>query len=315
MSDLLLIVLTGLKIIGVLLLAVLGILLLLLFTVLLVPLRWQGRCALEEKPEGMLNLTWLFHLLSIRLSYQETFKWSVKLFGHTFWEIKEEEEDMASAPELSQGNAAAPEERLSEADREETAQAEVWDEIDRSRKKAEEELKDSDFGVSIQEQKKSGRARPPKKKAIWKKKLSSLLQSVKTAFRQGKEMLQKGSFFYGRVTGFLCDEANQKTFCLLKHQLSRLIRHLFPRKIQGELTFGVEDPYVMGQLLSAAAFLYPLYAEQVMLVPVFDEAVLRGNLQMKGRIRIGTLLCVAGRLLLHQNFRTLVKKFLNRGGK
>ena len=47
----------------------------------------------------------------------------------------------------------------------------------------------------------------------------------------------------------------------------RVLRHIFPRKLSGQVTFGVEDPYLMGQILSVAAFLYPVYGKKIDLTP------------------------------------------------
>ena len=52
------------------------------------------------------------------------------------------------------------------------------------------------------------------------------------------------------VLAFIENEENQKSFRLIKRQLMRVLRHIFPRKLSGQFTFGVEDPYLMGQILS-----------------------------------------------------------------
>lgn len=303
MSGLLSIVLTILKIIGFLLLAVLGIVLLLLLLVLLVPLRWQGRGSWEEKPEGILNITWLFHLLSVQLSYQETFEWSIRLLGIAVLKSEEEEseekdcepEEAEENFELSVQELSKPEPVLAERKEKEISEQKRTEPLPLLEKKAPKENEKKEFWL--------------------KRKLSLIKKAGQRTLLQWKEKLQRGKARWDSVSDFLSNEANQKTFRLLKRQLYRLLKHLFPKKIQGNVTFGLEDPYTMGQILSAAAFLYPFYAERVTVVPVFDEAVFCGNLQMKGRVRIGTLLCLAGRMLLDKNFRTLVKKILNRGGK
>ena len=57
----------------------------------------------------------------------------------------------------------------------------------------------------------------------------------------------------------------------------RVLRHIFPRKLSGQVTFGVEDPYLMGQILSVAAFLYPVYGKKIDLTPVMDANALDGG--------------------------------------
>ena len=52
------------------------------------------------------------------------------------------------------------------------------------------------------------------------------------------------------------DEANQRTFRLLKRQVWALCRHVLPGKAAGRVRFGFEDPYITGQVLT---YISPFY--------------------------------------------------------
>ena len=95
----------------------------------------------------------------------------------------------------------------------------------------------------------------------------------------------------------------------------RVLRHIFPRKLSGQFTFGVEDPYLMGQILSLAAFLYPVYGKKIDLTPVMDANALDGELSFRGRVQIGVLALMALRIWMDKNVRTQVYKYRNRGGR
>ena len=45
------------------------------------------------------------------------------------------------------------------------------------------------------------------------------------------------------------------------------------------------------------------------MIPVFDEQVLDGELSLKGRIRIATLLFIGFQVWRDKNFRTLLKRW------
>ena len=117
------------------------------------------------------------------------------------------------------------------------------------------------------------------------------------------------------VLAFIENEENQKSFRLIKRQLMRVLRHIFPRKLSGQVTFGVEDPYLMGQILSVAAFLYPVYGKKIDLTPVMDANALDGELSFRGRVQIGVLALMALRIWMDKNVRTQVYKYRNRGGR
>ena len=74
-----------LKIIGILLLAVVGLILAILLTVLLVPVRYRLQASvLEKKPDVDVRVTWLLHLLSVRVRYHPEggpFDLAVRILG------------------------------------------------------------------------------------------------------------------------------------------------------------------------------------------------------------------------------------------
>ena len=70
-----------LKIAGFLLLAILGLIILLLMSVLLVPVRYRGQGSFYEKPEGVFRITWLLHLLSVRVSYYGEPEIQIRILG------------------------------------------------------------------------------------------------------------------------------------------------------------------------------------------------------------------------------------------
>lgn len=116
-----------------------------------------------------------------------------------------------------------------------------------------------------------------------------------------------------KAAAFLTDEGNQKAFFLLCRVGKRLLFSLRPR-LEGSLRFGIEDPYLMGKLLTVFAALYPLYGRTLFLAPVFDENVLEGDIRARGRVRFGAFAAAGLCLLLDRNFRRLTRQLLKEGG-
>ena len=145
----------------------------------------------------------------------------------------------------------------------------------------------------------------------FKQKWSALRQSLSKLLTRINNLEHKRQ----SVLAFIENEENQKSFRLIKRQLMRVLRHIFPRKLSGQVTFGVEDPYLMGQILSVAAFLYPVYGKKIDLTPVMDANALDGELSFRGRVQIGVLALMALRIWMDKNVRTQVYKYRNRGGR
>lgn len=308
-----------LKIIGLILLAVLGLIVLLILLVLLVPVRYQAEGAfLEKHPKGRAGGSWLLHALSVQAVYEDQFDLVIRVLGiriggrkkaapedsvekesQAEGKVQKKDENKKEEPVVSE--PVVPEPAISEPVIPEPAISEPAAEAPEARKKEDHRPK-NDVPKS---------AEPEEKKGIFQRirgkweslhdKITGKLQELRQKFLDLKEKKEK-------LQNFLQDENNKKTLALAKRQLFRLVRHILPRRMTGWFRFGFDDPYTTGRVLTILSPFYGLYADKVKLIPVFEESVLEGELQLKGRIRIGTVLVTAGRMLLDKNFRKILKK-------
>ena len=84
---------------------------------------------------------------------------------------------------------------------------------------------------------------------------------------------------------FLEHPRTKAAFSLIKDRFFRLLRHVFPTRIQGTLTFGSSDPSVTGAVLAILGMTIPLHKNCIAVTPLFeDRNVILGNIQIKGRI-------------------------------
>ena len=90
-----------LKVIGVILLVILGLILAAVLLILFVPVRYRADVSFEGKPDGEAAVSWLLHLVRIRVSYHEHADVSgrvlwFKLFNVRLWPPEDEEEQKRS---------------------------------------------------------------------------------------------------------------------------------------------------------------------------------------------------------------------------
>ena len=114
--------------------------------------------------------------------------------------------------------------------------------------------------------------------------IKARIESIKAKIRQGLEIKE-----------FLFGDKNRKGFLHLLHHLKKMILHLLPRRLEGRVEFGVEDPYMMGQILTVLGIFYPLYQDKFTVLPDFENPGFSGEISLKGRIIPGYLVL---RLLL-----------------
>ena len=137
-----------------------------------------------------------------------------------------------------------------------------------------------------------------------KKKAEDLGKKAGDVQEKFRELVEKKD----RLAAFLKDKGNQKAFLLLKNRLIDILKHIFPKKCKGRFRFGFDDPYDTGRILTYAAPFYGLYGGKVELIPVFEEKVMEGELEARGRIRLGYLVFVGIRILANRNFRILLRR-------
>lgn len=135
------------------------------------------------------------------------------------------------------------------------------------------------------------------------------LKRIPKIWTEIKNKLADGRKSFERMREILTNEENREVFRLLVSRGRKLFRHVCPKKIKGKLQFGFSDPYRTGQVLTAVSPFYGLYAKELELIPDFEHEVLKGEISVKGRIRMGVVLWTGIRLFLNKNFRRLLRRF------
>lgn len=150
-----------------------------------------------------------------------------------------------------------------------------------------------------------------------KEKILSIIQKVRFSIqeicgklKQIEERIAWLKEKWAMVQDYIHDPANRKSAKLILRQTKKILIHPLPRKGYASIAFGVEDPYQMGQILSAASLAYPFVHKHLTLHPVFGQKLLEGEVHVKGRIRLGVLLGYVLRLLLDKNIRRQLKKLI-----
>lgn len=107
----------------------------------------------------------------------------------------------------------------------------------------------------------------------------------------------------------------QAAFALVKQHAVFLLKHMLPTKIQGEVTFGFEDPAITGSILGILGMTIPFHKNCVEVTPVFDGGnLLRGNIRLKGRIYGVVLARAALVIYFNKNVKYVMKHWKHKEG-
>mgnify|MGYP000013616365 CR=1 FL=1 len=76
-----------------------------------------------------------------------------------------------------------------------------------------------------------------------------------------------------KVKKILKSEQMKRTKAWMLKEIKSLIFHIKPKKLQGNIRFGLEDPCLTGEILAVAGVFYPLYGEYFTIEPFFEEQI------------------------------------------
>ena len=302
------IILGILKFIGLLILGIIGLVLALVLLILLVPVRYRAHGSYYGTLKGAAGVSWLLHILSCQVTYDRELDICVRVFGIRLGGRKRSGETESGGPAEKQVDIPKDEEEKVDL---EAVKTPLTDENQRD----EEPRRNKEVRNAVEtqgaESAQSTRTTRTVKNTEKKPKFSfrNPFEKIRVTFRRICGKLKTLKDKKEQVLDFLSQEENKNTFRLLKKQVFALIRHILPGKIKGYIKFGFDDPYTTGQVLTWISPFYGFYAKKLQLVPVFDERVLEGELDLRGRIRLGTLIAIALRMLFDKNFRRLLKKW------
>ena len=324
------------KIIGIILAVLLGLALLILLLVLFVPVRYQAygiRSSRECRAGG--RVSWLLRLLCIPFSFQDgELEIKVKLLGFTILDpLKGEEEAFREPVQRKTEQSAGKKEETAGADaekEEETAEenageadasgsfeASQADETETSARPAsagageaaaesEDEASEGRFFGLLRDLRRFFRA-----VIRFFRKIPRKLKNLKCTFQRFCDKIKRMVKRYREMKAFALDERTKAAVSLVWKQAGILLGQALPRKIRGRLHFGTEDPALTGQILGAIGIFYPLFMDNVKVEPDFEKPALEGELSLKGRLRIVTVLGIAWRLYRDKNVRYVYRR-LNR---
>lgn len=305
------VVLTVLKILGVVLLGILALVLLLLAVLLLVPVRYAVSGSVGDSVKVSGKAGWLLSVIRYEFSLEEgEVTAGVRIFGFRVRKKAkvaevELEEDAAeaelAATELGMEDNARPAKESGT-----TGQVQEPDDLQcNSEQKKTGDDRENDSGKA------SNKNVLRKIKSLWQT-IKELPGIISRQFRKIRRSLQNAKSFAERIQELFADELNQYAVKKIWAQCLYLLGHFRFRKMYTDLMFSLSDPAWTGQALGIFSMIPLFYQYEVHLYPDFesDKLYVQGDFEIKGRIRLVHLVVVTLRLMFDQKVRTFGKRMI-----
>ena len=282
------------KIILTILGCILGLLLLIILLILFCPIRYRGTLQKETDSFRQIyaggKVSWLFGLISFKGNYsngelaKEFYLLGIPIFKllHYLKRNRKKQDPLLS----DSGTDSSFEEQTED----ETESEEFFQEI-----KATGENFFFRLGHKL--------------RAFWEnlKKIYYRLKGIPLTVKKFSSTIENGCSKVNWLKNFLEHPRVKVAISETKSCALRLLKHIFPTKTYGYITFGCSDPSVTGTVLAILGMTIPLHRNCIQVVPVFeDRNFIQGNIYLKGRIYGIVLLYPAIRLYFNKNIKYVI---------
>ncbi|MCI8280503.1 MAG: DUF2953 domain-containing protein [Lachnospiraceae bacterium] len=312
------IVLLILKILGIILLVLLGLVILVFLSLMLVPVRYQARGRIEEEIDISVGVSWFLHLISLQIAFgsggQEQ---TLRILGIPLRLFQKEKEKKVRKKKRKkkmrlpeQASSREPEKPLDEESPPPSEQT-----VSQTKKEQKEPVTPSEQVISKADKPQKRRDRrsffekikkiPGMIRAKWE----TLIEIIKGFWEKLSRLREQA----GRIREELGREENWQAIKSLMGEMKRLFRHILPRKIQGELSFGTADPATTGQILGIVSTIPFLYRYRIHLTPDFssESYYIRGTFRLKGHARGIHAVISWFSLFRDKNIRKIIQRYRN----
>lgn len=301
-----------LKIIGITLLVILGLVLAVLLLVLFVPIRYCFKGNYDEAFHCRGKITWLLHFISVKIEVKNEVVTSIRILGiplSVF--LKKKKEDV-----LQTDTEIDVVYKTEESCQTESVKTSIENKQtdSNSADSVMSEEKEPDCSENIETdsviEKKSIIQKIMDVVHSIKQKIEDIIQKIKDLVEKIKDFIKNSKEKKRQIKRYLKilqSDTTKAAFGLCKKKIGKMLKHIFPRKLHAEVTFGFDDPSTTGYTLAVYGMLPAFVGKNIKLHPDFDKQVFSGEFKVKGAIRAWTLLYQVLSILMDKNCRKLYR--------
>lgn len=308
-----------LKIIGIILAVILGLILLVICIVLFVPICYKADLYGSGNARELTvhaKVSWLFGLIKAVFALENgKTDLSVRIAWKKFGDsdpVEDKAEDRIEEKPKPEKKAVMQEKQVIQGEEKQddttnriTDKA-VEDQTEKA-EKSEQTAKTRPESTEKKQRKKKDR----KEDSDSASKIEQITEKIKCTYHKFCDKINEITEKKDKISDFLTDETHKNAFLKLKNEAFHLLKKLKPKKIQGEITFGFEDPSLTGRLLVWISMIYPWIGEHTDITPDFEHRTLSGDLSIRGRLYVITPVVTAIRLILSKAVRRSFKDIRN----
>lgn len=307
----------------------LGLALLAVLLLLFCPVRYQARAVKEtgsfKETELEARITWLFHVIGVRFCFHNgEGKLVILFFGVSLETIKGWLKKLKggrrknSVSQTSRSKASQPEAHAAENFQDHAPKTEAVLLENNTAEPQTGKLSAEKQEKNIKSASKSGLIT-----RIWEilskiirfpgnlwNKVISIIKGIIEKIKNIKKTISGITDKLGWWKEFLTNERTKAAISLIWKDVKGLLHHVLPTKLEGDVTFGCDDPAITGTVLAVLGMTFPFHKNRIHVNPLFDgENQLTGNVFLKGRIYGIVLIKAAIEIYFNKNIKYVINRW------
>lgn len=315
------VILQILAVIGIVLLVLLALLILMVLAMLFVPIRYRASGEKEaDRIEGVAAVSFLYPFLSFKWQRAgNENRWALRLLGIKLKGSPKVDKGKTTEPEKTEKGKVAESEKTDKGKAEETAQA--AEPVKEEKQPATPSVQNAEAEDAAQQTGENGTQETNR--------ASSATGSAgeKTSEKRAADKQEKGTETKARFTiSGLCDkmenirdnveyykerltaEENRLFLKRTKERIFAVLKSIKPKVLTARIVCGTGSPDTTGYVCAVYGMLYPVIEDRISFTADFENKVLDGELSVKGKVRVATLVRHGIKILLDKQLKVFLKE-------
>lgn len=299
------VILQILAVIGIVLLVLLALLILTVLAVLFVPIRYRASGEKEaDRIEGVAAVSFLYPFLSFKWQRAgNENRWALRLLGIKLKSSRKADKEKPAEPEKTEKSKPAEPEKTDKGKAEETAQAakpeKAAEPVKEEKQPATPSVQNAEAEDAARQAEETGtqetdRGSSEKKARFTISGLCDKMENIRDNVEYYKE----------RLTA----EENRLFLKRTKERIFAVLKSIKPKVLTARVVCGTGSPDTTGYVCAVYGMLYPVIEDRISFTADFENKVLDGELSVKGKVRVVTLVRHGIKILLDKQLKVFLKE-------
>ena len=299
------VILQILAVIGIVLLVLLALLILTVLAVLFVPIRYRASGEKEaDRIEGVAAVSFLYPFLSFKWQRAgNENRWALRLLGIKLKGSPKVDKGKTTEPEKTEKGKPAEPEKTDKGKAEETAQAakpeKAAEPVKEEKQPATPNVQNAEAEDAARQAEETGTQKTDRVSS--EKKARFTISGLCDKMEKIRDNVE---YYKERLTA----EENRLFLKRTKERIFAVLKSIKPKVLTARVVCGTGSPDTTGYVCAVYGMLYPVIEDRISFTADFENKVLDGELSVKGKVRVATLVRHGIKILLDKQLKVFLKE-------